>query len=256
MHELKALIFDVDGTLADSERDGHRVAFNEAFSQAGLDWHWSEALYGELLEVTGGKERMRYYLQRFRPPGESEAVDDGRIADLHAAKTEIYTRLLCRGRIPLRPGVARLLAESHAAGMRLAVATTTSLPNVTALLDHCLPSEALSWIDVIAAGDVVAAKKPSPDIYHYALRGLGLTAHSCLAFEDSAHGLRAARGAGLLTIVTVNDYTKDQALDGAALVLDGLGEPDSPFTVLSGDAGRATYVDVALVRRLHGARRD
>jgi HAD superfamily hydrolase (TIGR01509 family) len=230
---LAAFIFDVDGTLADTERDGHRVAFNQAFVEAGLDWYWDVDLYGALLTVTGGKERMRHYLDRYRPDWVQPADLDSLITHLHAAKTRHYTTLLAQGGIPLRPGVARLLNEARTAGIRLAIATTTTPENVSALLEHALAPEALDWFEVIAAGDVVPAKKPAPDIYHYALDRLGLRPEQCLAFEDSLNGLHAARGAGLTTVVTINDYTRDQDFTGAALVLDQLGEPDRPFAVLA-----------------------
>jgi HAD superfamily hydrolase (TIGR01509 family) len=249
---LAALIFDVDGTLADTERDGHRVAFNQAFAQAGLDWRWDVGLYGELLAVTGGKERMRHYLDRYRPDWARPADLDDLIARLHAAKTRYYTMLLAQGGIPLRPGVARLLAEARAAGIRLAIATTTTPENVSVLLEHALAPVALDWFEVIAAGDVVPAKKPAPDIYQYALEKLGLGAEACLAFEDSENGLRSARAAGLCTVVTVNAYTSAQDFTGATLVLDQLGESRQPFRVLAGamPLNGARLFDLALARRL------
>lgn len=257
MNELKALLFDVDGTLADTERDGHRVAFNRAFADAGLDWQWSPELYGELLAVTGGKERILFfiekYLDKFNTDFERPGDLDRFIKQLHAAKTEHYTQMLAEGAIPLRLGVKRLINEARAAGLRLAVATTTTPANVEALLSHALAPDAMSWFEVIAAGDVVPAKKPAPDIYTYAMAELGLTAADCIAFEDSRNGILSSHGANLKTIIAVNGYTEDDDFSGAAIVLDQWGEPDAPFTVLAGDAGESTCLDLALVKRLHAA---
>jgi HAD superfamily hydrolase (TIGR01509 family) len=253
MAELSALIFDVDGTLADTERDGHRVAFNRAFSEAGLDWEWSVDLYGKLLAVTGGKERMRYYLDHFNTGYERPDNLEDFIAGLHAAKTDHYTSMLSDGLIPMRSGVKRLLQEARDAGLRLAIATTTTPANVSALLQYSLAPDAVSWFEVIAAGDVVPAKKPAPDIYDWAIQKMGLSPHVCMAVEDSHNGVRSASGANIDSIlVTTNGYTTGDDFSGASLVVDRLGEPDAPFRVQMGDARGHDYVDLALLRALHG----
>jgi len=250
MPALAALLFDVDGTLADTE-EMHRLCFNQAFAAAGLDWEWSVALYGELLAVTGGRERIRHYLDTHKPNFVAPADLTQWIAELHLAKTALYTRSLAQGRIPLRPGVARLIAEARRAGLRLAIVTTTTPANVIALLEHSLHKDSPAWFEVIAAGDHAPAKKPAPDIYHYALHALQLEASQCLSFEDSENGVRASRGAGVAPIVTLNDYTRDHDFSGALVLLDHLGEPDQPCEVISGSLNDAPYVDVAVLRTLH-----
>ena len=244
------LIFDVDGTLADTERDGHRVAFNQAFAQAGLDWEWSVSLYGELLAIAGGKERINFYISKYQPKFSSSIPLPELISNLHASKTNYYQKLLGTGAIPLRSGVKRLLTEARTNKMRLAIATTSALPNVTALLEHTLGKESISWFEIIAAGDIVPAKKPAPDIYYYVLEKMNIHSNNCIVFEDSHHGLQAALQTGLKTIVTVNDYTRNQDFTGATLVLNHLGEPEQPFTVLSGDTKGRTYCDLKLIQSL------
>lgn len=231
---LTTLIFDVDGTLADTERDGHRPSFNAAFRQFGLDWEWDVPLYGELLSVTGGKERIRHYVKHYRAHLPLPPDFDNLVVNLHRAKTEHYMALLRRGEIPLLPGVQRLLEESRHAGMTLAIATTTTPENVTSLLESTLGSESPSWFKVIAAGDIVPAKKPAPDIYRWAMQQLGVSAAECLAFEDSENGLRSALGAGLTTLVTPNDYTRDQNFSGAAAVIHNLNDISPPRAEQSG----------------------
>jgi len=259
MYSFKAICFDVDGTLADTERDGHRPAFNAAFREAGLDWHWGVERYGELLAVAGGKERIAHFMEV-----EGIALDRSQdraafAARLHQAKTRHYLALLRTGAIPLRPGVLRLLRAARAAGIRLAIATTTTPENVATLLAHSGEPGLADWFEVIAAGDIVPHKKPAPDIYLLALERLGLAARDCAAIEDSDIGARAALAAGLRALlVTVGPYTAHQSFGAAPLVVDGLGEPGAPARVLAGtvpgDAlGGAAAVDLAVLDRLHAA---
>lgn len=261
MSELQAILFDVDGTLADTERDGHRLAFNAAFADAGLDWDWSVALYGELLRVTGGKERIGEYLRVYRPDFAPAEPLDEFIRALHRRKTERFVEMMGTGAIALRCGVLRLLREARDAGVRLAIATTTTRANVDALLSAASDSNLLDWFEVIAAGDVVPNKKPAPDIFEFALRELQLPPAACVAIEDSDNGVRSALGAGLdALVVTVSSYTAAQDFSGAALVVDRLGEPDRPATAISGDLDGHSCVDLDLLRALHrrvfvGARR-
>lgn len=250
MSELTTLLFDVDGTLAETE-EIHRQSFNKAFEQAGLDWHWSQALYRELLAVTGGKERIKYFLKMHLPDFKAPQNLDDFVAGLHAAKTDIYTTTVADGGMGMRPGVKRLLEEARRAGLRLGIATTTTPANVSALLQHNLAPGSESWFEIIAAGSVVPAKKPAPDIYTYAMEQMGVSAEECLAFEDSENGLRSARDAGLATLVTVSQYTTDQDFSEAALVVDNLGEPDHPCHVIAGEPAGFAYVSIEQLRDLH-----
>jgi HAD superfamily hydrolase (TIGR01509 family) len=220
MNTLKAIIFDVDGTLSETERDGHRPAFNAAFFDAGLNWHWDEAHYGELLRITGGKERITHYAEMHAQDMTARPDFGESVQRLHRAKTAHYLRLVEQGGLPLRPGIARLIREAKLAGIRLSIATTTSPENVDALLRNALGAEACEWFEVIGAGDIVPKKKPAPDIYCWVLEKLGLPASSCLAIEDSEMGLHAALGAGLRCLVTPGEYTRGGNFAGACAVID------------------------------------
>jgi len=222
MNSLQALIFDVDGTLAETERDGHRPAFNAAFHDCGLDWFWDEQRYGELLAITGGKERIHHFATKYAPVIAKHADFDKLVRQLHKIKTAHYLRLVDQGELPLRPGVARLIAEARQAGIRLAIATTTTPENVDALLRANLGNDAPDWFEVIGAGDVVPAKKPAPDIYQWVIERLGLPASACLAIEDSEMGLKSALAAGLRCVVTISEYTRAHDFRGAGMVLEEL----------------------------------
>lgn len=199
---LEALIFDVDGTLADTEHDGHRVAFNAAFAEHGLDWHWGSALYGALLQVAGGVERMAHYVRAHRalPLADDELA--ALLQRLHASKTRHYVQRVAAGAVRLRPGVERLMREARHQGLRLAIATTTTHDNVIALLEATLGAEAPGWFEVMGTARDVASKKPDPAVYRWVLERLRLDADAALAFEDSGHGATAATTAGLRCIVT------------------------------------------------------
>jgi len=248
---LEALIFDVDGTLAETE-EWHRRAFNQAFADARLGWHWDQALYGKLLEVTGGKERMRHYAaMQHGAATHGLAIDAAAIARLHAAKTAAYVASVEGGAMTLRPGVARLLHEARGAGLRLAVATTTTMENVTALLRATLGPDGATLFECIAAGDMVRAKKPAPDVYQLVLDRMGLAPERCIAFEDTPNGLHAARGAGIPTVVTTSLYGGTAGFEGALMVVDGLGDADAPCRVLQGEPLHGTALRIAdLVHRL------
>jgi len=250
---LKALIFDVDGTMANTEKDGHRVAFNLAFKEANLDWNWDVDLYGKLLDVTGGKERIRYFLDDFNKDFSKPDNFSDFVAQLHAQKTKHYMNLMAHGKIPLRIGVESFIEQARNEGVRLAIATTTTPANVTALLHSTFGKGSEDWFEVIAAGDIVPAKKPAADIFIYAIEKLNLKAEECLAFEDSENGLKSAKGAGLKTVVTVNDYTINQDFSNADLILDQLGDSNSTFTVLDAkgiDNIDSTFFDMSLAHRL------
>ncbi|PIX03636.1 MAG: phosphatase, partial [Gallionellales bacterium CG_4_8_14_3_um_filter_54_18] len=211
----KAIIFDVDGTLADTE-DGHRQSFNKAFADNGLNWHWDDALYNKLLKVTGGKERIKYFVSDFLKDFDPPADFEGFVKNLHAIKTAHYTTMLGEGHIPLRPGIKQLISDAHNAGITLAIATTTTPENVSALLEVTLGADWQSLFAANGCGDIVPHKKPAPDIYFWVLDKLSLSAADCIALEDSQNGLRSSLAAGIKTYVTTNQYTRDQDFSGAA----------------------------------------
>lgn len=249
MSSLKALIFDVDGTLADTEQL-HLRAFNVAFADAGLDWHWSVPLYRTLLKVAGSRERIRHFIDEYRPNLSQDADREALLSHLQAIKNRYYAHLVRQGEAKFRPGVGRLLEEARQSGLQLAIASTAGYDNVRVLLEANMGAGATDRFAVIAAGNIVEQKKPSPAIYRRVLEQLQCAAHDCVAFEDSQNGVHSALGANIRTVVTVNDFTVDDDFAGASMVLDSLGEPEQPFRVLAGDPGPATFVDLGLLRRL------
>lgn len=230
---LHAVVFDVDGTLVDSERDGHRVAFNQAFAEFGLPDVWDEATYGELLAVTGGRRRIDGWLARRGVPDDERAR---LVPALHERKTAIFNDLVRAGRVPVRPGVGRLLSELAGAGVRLGVATTGSRDWVEPVLARAGGDVVF---DVVVTGDDVAERKPAPDGYLAALAALAEPAGTVVAVEDSANGLHSARQAGVPCVMVLNGYTVHDDVEGADLVTDGFGEPDRPAQVLADPRGVA-----------------
>jgi len=249
---IKALIFDVDGTIADTE-ETHRQAFNAAFLEHGLAWDWSRPEYAGLLRTSGGKERIAVYIDTLELEPREKARLLGMVQLIHASKTRIYAELIADGRAPLRPGVARLIGEARAAGVRLGIASTTTSANISALIGAQFGAGAWDWFEALACGDVVASKKPAPDIYTRALGMLRLPAADCVAFEDSVNGLRSAKAAGLYTVVTPTHWSAGQDFGGADLLLQSLGDAGAPLA--GGDARLAggPYLTLARLRQLHAA---
>lgn len=224
---LKALVFDVDGTLANTEQGGHLRAFNEAFKLLNMNWHWDNDTYVDLLQVSGGKERIAYYMNNYKPPME-RSFNKVDIAKIHQLKTDIFVGYVAQGCVSIRTGVQRLVNEAILVGGGMS-----------------------SKFEVIGAGDVVKNKKPASDIYQYVLDELKLSASECIVFEDSAVGFASASAIGLKTVVTLSEYTKAFEFDGAMVVIDHLGEIDTPFEIMSGRPSSHSFVNVEYLKELH-----
>lgn len=255
VRRLEAIIFDVDGTLADTE-DVHRLAFNHVFQEYGLDWNWTPELYRELLAISGGRERIADYGRRLRSRFPSSEAFTDFVVSMHRAKTRKYAAMLTEGQVRLRPGIRRLLDEAREAGLTLGIATSSARSNCETLLDNNLPPGWRQWFSAIETCDSVPLKKPSPAVYLAALNAMGVDPTRTVALEDTLNGAAAGLAAGLVTVVTTHRFTRDAAFPNADLVLDSAGEPDSPFRVLQGSAEGHQYLDLALfellLQRRHG----
>ena len=250
----EALIFDVDGTLADTE-EVHRQAFNLAFGACRLDWIWDATLYCDLLRVTGGKERIASYIERLGLPATDRGCLHELIPQIHRAKNRLYRELIEVGQVKARSGVRRLMLEARNTGIRVAIASTTSPENIEPLIAAGFGREALNWFDTIATGDVVANKKPAPDIYNVALKTLGVDPARGIAVEDSATGVNSAKAAGLFTVATPNIWTWTQDFTAADLLLGSLGDPDEPLAPADEVRLGARFLSLERLAALHAAAR-
>lgn len=243
---LKALIFDVDGTLGETEPI-HHEAFNAAFRELGLDWKWDEGDWRELMQVAGGGGRLRHYV-RTRHPEQMERVErDGILSEIHRRKTRIFGRLLEDSGTSLRLGVSRLITDTRSAGVRLAACTTSQLETFEILIINALGFEAISWFNCVVSGDDVKRKKPDPEGYLEVLRRMRISGEEAVVIEDSERGVAAARAAGISVIAVPNELTLDQDFSGALLVLSDLGEPSSPFEVIAGDPQGHGYASLRAI---------
>jgi len=255
---LAALFFDLDGTLADTEPEGHLPAYNRAFADFGLDWHWSRALYRDLLLTPGGRERIAHYLQAYAPALDEheQRVKADRaqwIHDLHQCKSRYFSERLACGAVTLRPGVARLIHEANTADVPVAIVTNASRGSLEPVLEHLLGPELTEGVAFSVCGDEVDRKKPAPNLYRLACERLHCRPADCVAVEDSATGLNASHGAGIPTLITVNSDTRGQSFPHARAVVDGLGEPGAPVSILRSPGFGFEYVDLDVMGRL-GAR--
>ena len=223
MGKLKAVFFDQDGAIIDTEKDGHRVAFNTAFKEFGLNFEWKPAYYHKLLKVGGGKERIKFYLENMKFFGEEyQKNPDNFIKKIHLRKTEIFVDLIMSGKLPLRPGIRRLMEEINSRGLFLGICTTSNEKAAFAVEKYMLTG---INIDLILAGDIVQNKKPDPEIYIAALDQSGIPARNAFVVEDSRIGVLAGKAAGLSVIATLNAYTKGEDVSSADIIVDSLGDP-------------------------------
>lgn len=247
--KLKGIIFDVDGTIADTE-EYHRQAFNRAFEEFELTWHWSPEAYRKILLISGGKERFRYCLKKDEEL--CQRIDDINqfINDLHQCKSEHYRTFLRNGAIQARPGIKRLVQEARNKNIQLGIATSSSTANFYTLVEQIFDASPEKIFNTIVTSDHVVDKKPSPAVYQCAISSLGLNADECVAIEDTENGNNAALNAGIKSIVTTHAYTIDNNFTDAALVLNHLGDIDMPFELQQGNAAGKTMVDIELLESI------
>jgi beta-phosphoglucomutase-like phosphatase (HAD superfamily) len=253
--QLRALLFDVDGTLVDTE-ELHRQAFNQVFLTFGLSWNWDRDCYATLLGVSGGVERISSFIDGLDAPAAEKTRIRRLVPGIHREKTKLYGELRGSNAVRLRPGIGRLVDEALSLGVRIGLASTSALANVLPLLQAAFGSATAARIDAVIGADLVQRKKPAPDLYELLLTTLGLPARACVAFEDSANGLSSAKAAGLFTVVTPTQWTREQVFERADLLLPSLGDPDMP---LEPDAtlllGGNSYLSLDHLQRLHAIAR-
>ena len=247
---LSAVLFDVGGTIAESE-EVHRQAFNDAFKEFGLTWYWDEAIYRELLLIGGGKERITYYLKRAWPEMLKQKNITGYIESVHKIKVEIYQDYLNDFKLKARPGILRLIKELKKENIRLAIVSDTTEVNLKNLFKKGLNIDLDECFEVLAHGGCTIKKKPSPDIYLWALEKLRLPAEACIVIEDSPRGVESAINAGLGVIVTPSIYTKNESFKLGELIISDLGEPDEPFELIKGNNYEQNHVDYILLKKIH-----
>ena len=250
--KLNAILFDVGGTIAESE-EIHRVSFNEAFKEFGLNWYWDEAIYRELVFVGGGKERIKHYITRAWPEMLKQKNLTKYIESVHKIKGQIYEEFLNDSQLKARPGIIRLLKELKNEKIRLAIVSDTTEENLINLFKKGLGINPIEWFEILAHGGCTIQKKPSPDIYLWTLERLKLPPESCLAIEDAPRGVDSAIDAGLKVLVTPSIYTLEEKFEKSSLLLSHLGEPEEPFNVIKGDAFGHSFVDLDLLKKIHGS---
>lgn len=247
---LKALIFDVDGTIADTE-DVHRQAFNAAFAEMELSWNWDAPGYVELLKISSGPERLTRFIEGLKIDPEEKRRLLAQVPAIHRVKTRLYHEMISAGHAPVRAGIVRLIQEARAAGLQVAAAATSSTSNIEALVSSSLGREALGWFAVIASVDQVPNRKPAPDLYQRVASQLRVSPQECVVFEDSTNGVRAARAAGMVVVATPSRWTATQDFSSAHMSLYSLGDPNDPLDPITSRSLGASQLGLAQVIALH-----